>query len=423
MSVKSKIESVINHKDFLNYLLALTLSTLLVGYAPSSIAMVLFCLFAIRYALKNKIKFELTPLLSLCMLLYVLCCASYFWTVDQALTLKGLGRLFLFVLLPLIFSIIPRFTFRSFQTVLNGFTISNILLGFFFLVLAFVNYFKNGNATVFTYHDFVQVLDLNAIYVSVFYTLSYFFLLSKQIKKRFDYFGLLFLGVLILLLSSKSTIAVFLLGNLIYFFIYKGIRALKSKKTIGVLLVTIVVLSFASREIVNRILIESTTNLEEVINREKFNRVYPWTGTSIRLLQLRNLKGQIEEDGIFWKGFGLFASRKNLSERHLAFNTYYGFHRYNYHNMYAQILSELGIFGLLTLLVILGLGFKKSFKAKSFFMLMFYFLMVMIFITESFLWVHRGVFLFVIMNCIFQRTDFPKIKEVIKSKTKKLSNY
>ena len=44
----------------------------------------------------------------------------------------------------------------------------------------------------------------------------------------------------------------------------------------------------ASHEVVNRILIESTTNFEEVVNREKFNRVYPWTGISIRLLQLSN---------------------------------------------------------------------------------------------------------------------------------------
>lgn len=414
MSARSKITFIINHKDFLPYLLVLVLSTVLLGYALSSIALALFSIFAIRHAILTKIKFKLNLSLFLSILLYVLCCASYFWTVDQALSLKGIGRLLIFMLLPLLFSSIPKLKFRAFLIVLNGFTISNIILGFFFLSVAIINYINSGSPSVFTYHDLVEVLDLNAIYVSVFYSVSYFFLLSKSVKKRVDLLGLFFLGFVILLLSSKSTIAVFILGNFIYFMSAKGLKTLKSKKNCGIVLVTIILISVASHEVVNRILIESTTNFEEVVNREKFNRVYPWTGISIRLLQLRNLKGQIEQDDIFWKGFGIFASRENLRERHLAFNTYYGFHSYNYHNMYAQILSELGIFGLLILLIILGIGFKKSFKTKSFFMLMFYVLMAIIFITESFLWVHRGVFLFVIMNSIFHRTDFSELITLIK---------
>jgi len=414
MSVKNKIKSVVNHHDFLYYLLALTLSTILVGYAPSSITLVIFCVFAIRHAIINKTKIKVNTFFCLSIFLYALCCVSYFWTANQALTLKGIGRLSVFFLVPTIFAIIPKFTIRSILIVLNGFTISNIILGVFFLIVATLNYFKSGDLTVFTYHDFVDVLDLNAIYVSVFYALSYFFLLSKKLKKQIDYFGLFFLGTCILLLSSKTTTAAFLLGNIIYFIFYKGISALKSTKAIVVLLITILVITITSHEVVNRILMEKTTNLEEVLNREKFNKVYPWTGTSIRLLQLRNLKGQIEKDDVFWKGFGLFASRENLRERHLAFNTYYGYHGYNYHNMYAQILAELGIFGLLVLLAILGLGFKKSIKTKSFLIFVFYFLMTMIFFTESFLWVHRGVFLFVIMNCIFHRTDFLKLKQELK---------
>ncbi|WP_425076427.1 O-antigen ligase family protein [Psychroserpens sp. S379A] len=410
MNVKSKIESIINHDSFLHYLLMLTLSTILIGYAPSSIALVVFCLFAIRNAIINKITFKPNLFLLLSCILYILCCVSYFWTVDQALTIKGIGRLSVFLLVPIVFTTIPKLTFKSFQVILNGFTVSNILLGIFFLIVAVVNYIKFNNSSVFTYHDFVEILDLNAIYVSVFYSLSYFFILSKKIKKRIDYIGLLLLLIFILLLSSKTIIATFLLGNILYFVFYKKRSTLKSPKAIGIVLVSIVIITFTSREVVKRVLVETTTNFEEVLNREKFNKIYPWTGTSIRLLQLRNLKEQIEENNVFWKGFGLFASRENLRERHLAFNTYHGYYGYNYHNMYAQILAELGIFGLLTLLVILGTGLKKSFKAKSFFMLMFYFLMIMTFFTESFLWVHRGVFLFVIMSCIFYRTDFQKNK-------------
>lgn len=408
MSVKSKIHAVINHKDFLYYLLALTLSTAFIGFALSSIVLGIFCFFGLRYAYLNKIGFKLNTALFLFTLLYVLCCVSYFWTVNQALTLKGIGRLSILLVLPLVFGFIPKPTVRSLQIVMNYFTLSNVLLGIFFLIVAIINYIKHGNPTVFTYHDFVEILDLNAIYVSVYCTISYFFLLSKQSKKSIDYLGLFLLLIFILLLSSKTIIATLLLGNIIYFIFYKGIRTLKTTKSIGILLIVILVLTFASREVVNRISVEIKANLEEVLHKEKFNRVYPWTGTSIRLLQLRNLKEQIEEDNIFWKGFGLFASRENLRERHLAFNTYYGYHEYNYHNMYAQIFSELGIFALLLLLGLLGLGVKKSFQTKSFIMFMFYFLMIMIFISESFLWVHRGVLFFTLFCCIFCRIDLIK---------------
>lgn len=415
MSVKSKIRSVNNHDDFLSYMLALTLSTILVGYAPSSITLIVFCLFVIRHRLINKISFKLNTSSILLISLYLFCCVSYLWTVDQELSLKGMGRLPVLLVIPIIFAMIPKFTVKSFKIVLNGFTISNILLGLFFLVVAIINYIKLGDSTVFTYHDFVDVLNLNAIYVSVFFALSYFFLLSKKTKKRIDYLGLFFLGTTILLLSSKTIIAAFLIGNITYIFTNNRFKSLNPSKTIGFFLIMISIAAMTSHEVVERILTEKTTNFEEVLHREKFNKVYPWTGTSIRLLQLRNLKEQIEEDDVFWKGFGLFASRKNLRDRYIAFNLYPGYYGYNYHNMYAQILSELGIFGLLTLLVILGLGFIKSFKTKSFFMLMFYFLMTMVFITESFLWVHRGVFIFVIMNCLFHKTDFLKLKQEVKS--------
>lgn len=406
MSVKSKIEFVINHQDFFSYSIALILCTSLIGYAPSSIALGIFVFFALRFGILNKVKLKFELMLLLPIILYLLFCASYFWSVDQELTLKGIGRLVVFLIVPFMFGFIPKLTNKSFLLIFNCFSISNALLGVFFMIVAIFNYFKTGQLTVFTYHDLVQILDLNAIYVSVFFSISFFFLLSKANKNRFDLMGLMFLGLMIFLLSSKMIIITFVICNVIYIVFYKGIGFFKSKKVIAITLFALIVSSIASKHVLERFLIEKTTNFEEVLHKEKFNRVYPWTGTSIRLLQLRILKDQIEEDGVFWKGFGLFASRENLIKRHTAFNTYYGYHSYNYHNMYAQIFSELGILGLLILLLILILGLLKSIKIKHFFYFTFYLLMTMTFLSESFLWVQRGLFLFVIMHCVLNRTFF-----------------
>jgi O-antigen ligase len=412
MSVRVKTLHIINHRDFLSYLIALILSTLLIGYAPSSIALGVFVFFALRYAIVNKVKLSFDVMMLLPIILYLLFCASYFWSVDQQLTLKGIGRLVSFLTVPLVFSIIPKLTMRSFRLIFNSFSISNVLLGGYFIIVATINYIKTGQLTVFTYHDLVQVLDLNAIYVAVFFSISFFFLISKTNKSQLDIFGLIFLGLMIFLLSSKMIIVTFIICNMIYIVFYKGIGFLKSTKAIAIISVALVISIVASKQVINRFLEETTTNFEEVLYKDKFNRVYPWTGTSIRLLQLRNLKAQIEEDDIFWKGFGLFASRENLKERHLAFNTYYGYHGYNYHNMYAQIFSELGIFGFLILLLILILGFAKANKSKSFLYFAFYVLMTMTFLTESFLWVQRGLFLFIIMHCILNRTVFSNLNKL-----------
>ncbi|WP_411893949.1 O-antigen ligase family protein [Winogradskyella sp. A2] len=333
---------------------------------------------------------------------------TYFWSVDKGYTIKGLGRLSVFLVVPIAMSILPNMTQRSFKIILNCFTISNLILGLFFLATASHNYINIKSLSVFTYHDLVQTLDLNAIYVSVFYFISYFFLLTKIKKTKFDFLGLLFLAILIMLLSSKTVIATFIVCNLLYFLLFIGFGKLKSIKGISLLLILLMMFFFTSKKILERIVVEKTSNVEEVWKREKFNRIYPWTGTSIRILQLRNLRDQIKEDNIFWKGFGLFSSRENLKQRHLTFNTYYGYHSYNYHNMYAQALSELGIIGLLILLGILFFGFKKAMSVSSFFMFTFYFIMFTVFITESFLWVHRGVFLFVIFNTLFFKVKFQK---------------
>lgn len=406
------VKTILNHPDLFSYSIALIISTLLVGYAPSSIALVIFLLFVLRHVIVNKPKVKIEPMLVLPMVLYLIFCASYFWSVDQHQTIKGLGRLIPLLIFPIAFSSIPKFTKKDYCIILNYFTISNVSIGILFIVSAFIEYLETKSLSVFTYHELVFVLDLNAIYVSVFFSISYFYLLSKQHKKKIEKGAIVFLGIIILLLSSKMMIVTFVLCNIIFLFFYKGLSYLKSYKTILAIVALIIVFIISSHQVIERFSIETTTNFEEVINKEKFNKIYPWTGSSIRILQLRILKDQIEEEDIFWKGFGLYASRNNLKERHLAFNTYHGYHEYNYHNMYAQILSELGIFGFIFLLLILILNTRKAIQSKVFLFFIFNIILLMIFFTESFLWVHRGIFLFTILFCLFNRTKFSHIQAI-----------
>lgn len=408
MSVYQKVNNLVNKPVFFSYLIGLFLSTLFLGYAPSSIVFGVFVFFALRYFLLNKVRVELSIGIVLPIILYLFFCISFFWSVDKDLTVKGLVRTVSLLIIPLTFSIIPKFSVVNYKKVIDIFTGSNFILGIFLLINAVFSFLKVNSFHVFTYHDLVSVLDLNAIYVSVFFSFSFIYLLSLNKKSKYQKVALVLIGLIIMLLSSKTVIVAFVLCCVIFLLKKVGRKDFKKPRTLAVLALLIMLFTFASFQVVDRFKVEFKTNIEEVLTKDKFNKVYPWTGTSFRLLQLRILKQQIDEDGILLKGFGLFASRKDVVDKHLRFNTHHGFHTRNYHNMYAQIFSETGIIGLFILLAIILYSFTLSFKLKEFTVLGFSIIISFIFLTESFLWVQRGVYFTIILYCLFNRTAFER---------------
>ncbi|MCO4820745.1 MAG: O-antigen ligase family protein [Flavobacteriaceae bacterium] len=226
--------------------------------------------------------------------------------------------------------------------------------------------------------------------------------MEKKKKSNLDLFSLVvFLGM-ILLLSSKTIIVCLLLLIIIYFVFYKtSKKVLMGNKKI--ILIVVIVMISSSKYVIERFSSEMDSNFIEVLNVEKVNHTYAWTGSTIRLLQLRFLKEQIYENKIFLKGFGLFASRESLEKKHLQLGTYPTYHDYNYHNMYAQMLAELGLLGLLLLLTMLILNLSASVKKRSFLFFSFSLIMVIWFISESVLWVQKGLFMFIIIYCLLYR--------------------
>jgi len=405
MNVKKNIKALIDSQEFLAYLISLVLSTFLLGYAINSIALGVFIFFSIRYYFirRDKIKIEFTLVLPI--LLYLLFFLTIFWTANQSKTIIGLERTIALFLVPSAFIVIPKFSSENISIIFKYFTVSNLLLATFFLTASAIRYFKTNNLEVFRYHDLVSVLKLNAIYVSLIFSLSLFYLLSKTRKTLIDKFAFIYLLIFIVLLSSKTMLFILLVGFIIYIFL-NGIRQLSRIKLLLITITTLLIVGISSFTIVERIAFEKKVKFNEILTKEKFGKVYPWTGSSIRLLQLRILKEQIQEESILIKGFGLFASRDNIRLRHQKFNIYEGFHDYNYHNQYAQILSETGIFGLILLIAILLFSFINALKSREFLFLMFCFSFSLMFFTESLLWRQKGLFLFVILFCLFNRTFF-----------------
>ncbi len=393
----------INSHEFLAYPLGLCLSTLLLSYFLSSLFVGAFIILSVRYAVINKTLIKSIKIadkwLYLPILFYLFCVLSLFWSVDSAQTLKGLGRLLALVLVPIGFIFIARFDSKTYLKVLKIFTISNLLIGIFFLITAAIKFIEVKEMNVFTYHELTSSLELNAIYVSLFYVINVLLLICIKDKSNFDKIQIGFFSALLLLLSSKTLIFGYFLCLILFF--ARNVKRFNKKTFFISLAVFVTTLIISSVVLSDRIDFETKTRMDQVFEKETFGKVYYWTGTSIRLLQLRILKEQLEEDNILLKGFGLFASKRNIKKRHEAFNTYHTFHSYNYHNQYAQTIAELGIIGLFMLLLMIFALLFKGFQNRNFAIIAYGLIMTLIFCTEAVLWRQRGLFLFVIFYCIF----------------------
>lgn len=414
MSAITTISEVLRTKNIGHYLVALVLSTLMLDYAYASICLGLFFTYTILDFIVNKERrLNLDVKLFLPVLLFLWFAATYFWSIDKDLTLKGIGRMLSLILVPIGFFLVPKFSKKEFVIVMQIFTISNFIFGSLFLVLSFIRYIKTENFNEFSYHNLVLDFELNAIYVSAFYSISFIYLLTKKKKSSFDVFCLIFFFTLIILLSSKTILFCLLFASFII-----GINKLKNSRIkiveiIWALIILCLIGFFATKEISRRVKEEFShvnsyekSSLLQVLEKKEFSKVYPWTGASIRLFQLRLLKEQIEDEHILSSGFGLFASRVDLEKRHIKYGTYNGFHNYNYHNLYAQVLSETGVLGFFLLLVVLSMNFISAIKSTNLLFLFFSFLVPVWSFTESILWVQRGLFFFIILFCLFNRVNF-----------------
>ena len=396
-----RVKSFFDSQNSIYVCLALALSTALIGYAPSSISLSLFVLFSIRYFFLKRPSVKIATGLLFPVLIFFLFSFSVFWTVDLPQTKIGLGRMISLLIVPIIFIFLPKTPKNAYILFFSVINYSNVLYGIIFLVSALTNFIQTKALTVFTYHDLVSVLELNAIYVSLYFLTSFLYVLFIKEKSKAKWILIVFYAFMILLLSSKTLIFSMLVATL--FWLVK--QSLSTKHTVLIFVLLVLGLSLASIKLYDRIKFEAGTKLSDVFEKKEFGPVYIWTGTSLRLFYLRLLSEQINEDKIFWKGFGLFASKKNIIERHKKYKTYFGFHNFNYHNQYAQIFAECGIIGLILISLMLIFLIVKALSFKNYFWLFMSVSFCLIFLSESLLWRQRGLFLFIIFYCIIAKSN------------------
>ena len=421
------------NKSFLPFLLILiTLPTIM---AINNVSTAIFILSVLIFNRNSKVSTQVTLLVPI--LLFVWMAASYFWTVDVSRTTAAISKEITLFLIPVTFLLMRPFSKDQILKLLKYYGYAMVFYAVFFLLRASVRYLISGDQRAFFYHgeyddDFGLVPKLlNAIHVSVYVAVAFFYFLSKEIRSKLDVLCASILFVFIFLLSSKNIIIVFLFLIRIHFFYFsKSSNKMRLRYLTIFILVVGSILSFS--KIKNRFLVEfqSNTNtsishnvyneanegvnyisIYEAWNNEKFTQSDYFPGTAFRVYQFRMFLEIFKEEPIFWEGLGLNASLHKLKEKELKYNLYPVYGSFNFHNQYVQNFAELGFVGFLLLIVILFLNIKKAIHNKDFLHISFGILMISLFLTESFLWRQTGVLYFIIFYCLFNnKNEYKKLK-------------
>ena len=405
-------------------LILVALLSIPLNYAFNSISLVLLILTTLITFKKDNLKFEINLILPV--FLYFLMLLSVTWTIDFDRTVDALSKELPLLLIPICFLLFRSLTDLEKDKIIKWYSYGIVTYSIFYLTKAVTRYTISNDSSVFFYHKLVTK-DVNAIHVSFYIALSFFYFLVKTQKTTFDKLALGILFLMVFLLSSNNIIVVFMCLLVSYHLFYSKTSKKMRLKNLILLIVILLSLPFVGKikerikEEYETIMTDSSVN--DVISKDsetvynvsikqawlnsafKPNDYLP--GTAFRVYQFRIFIEFLQEESIFWTGFGLDASYSKIADKGIHYNlflgdeTQEGYQTKNFHNQYVQIFAELGIFGFLLLLSMLFLTIRNAIKAKNFIHIAFSALIISLFFTESFLWRQRGITFFIIMYCIF----------------------
>lgn len=389
-----------------------------------NLSLLLLLIISFRY----KKKFEINITFILPILLYLLMVLSLIWSVDFDRTINSLSKELPLILIPICFLFIKKFSNIDKNKILKFYSFGIVFFSIYYIINAFYRYSLTKNIEVFYYHELVTKV-INAIHVSVYVAIAFFYFFTKPIKKILDYFIMSFLFLMIVLLSSKSIIIVLIgliiLYNLFYTKLSKQMR-LKNIILVGLILISFTFIGKIKerfKQEYETIMTDSTVN--DVISKNNeivynvsikqawTNKVFQandyFPGIAFRVYQFRIFLEMLKENNIFWQGLGLDASYKKIEAKGIYYHLYLGndsndnqgYQKKNFHNQYVQNFAELGVFGFVILILMLFVNLRNGINSKDFIHISFAILIIALFLTESFLLRQRGVMFFTTMYCLF----------------------
>ncbi len=409
------------------YLLTVVLITLPLNFAYGSISIIIL-LVAFLTNFKNW-KFDFIRALSLPVLLYILMFLSLIWTIDFDATIVGLRKSVLFLLIPAAFLFIPKLSDLEISKIIRFFSFSMVLYTLYFLINAIYKFSLAQDSSVFFFHELVS-LDLNAVYMATFASFAVFYFVSIEDKNSIERLAMFTLLLFVFLLSSRSIFFIDLILIICYYIFFSKTHQGVKIVTVFTFFLFLVISVASSQEIKERLLSKSETafvdnilnnnitdkqerdnnvTIEEAWNKNDFQQNNFFPGTALRVFQVRVFKEMLNEQNIFYTGFGLEASQSEIEKKIDQHQLSLGYKVFNFHNQYIQTFAELGIFGFLLLILMLLVNLKNAIYNGDFLHLVFALTMIILLLTESIFSRQRGIIFFIVLYSIFN-SQFVKKK-------------
>jgi len=390
-------------------------------------------LLGINWILTGEFKFKLQRLSTyktawILIGFYLLHFIGLGYTQDLDKGLLELEKKFSLFAFPLILSTSNPISKSRFQLLLKGFVLACSVGMVICLVFALIQFLKSGSINYFFYHQLGDPINIHAVYFALYLLFSlfivvYFFVpLWKSLANFKRFIGLvwiIFSLLFVILLASKTIlISVFLFSNV--FALIHSSRL--GRPIIGML--TILLINFSLfflikqfKPVKDRFNDSIHSNLN-FIKEDKYSPVTPFTGISIRLAIWKFTTNLLTENRAWWLGVGTGEGQYLLDKTYKKKNMYQGvegttntgYLGYNNHNQYFETLLELGIIGLIYLLIYFFMPAYLAFRRYNPLHLAFIFLFAISCLTESMLCTQKGTVFFALFQSLFLFQSRPELQ-------------
>ncbi|WP_396144694.1 O-antigen ligase family protein [Flavobacterium sp.] len=421
-----------NSQVSLGLVISLILVTLPLKNIYVSIATIGFVVAGLVMNQRQNIKNEKSIFLPI--LFFIMLSFSLLWTNDFDASLSGLQKSLSFIVIPVVFFIIPKISKETQNWIFRVYSFGMLVYASMYIIMAGINYYSTLNRELFFNKNLVPE-DPGTIYMSVFASFALFYFVQLKSRKNLENVALIVLSTFIFLLSSKSIITIDFVIIIWFYSFYAKISQATKALTISAVSLFLFFSIFFVKEVKERFLIEFETafvdNIPTKENKELPNKIHnvsvaeAWNtksfqqtdffpGTALRVYQLRIFTEMQKEKPTFFTGFGLEASQDQIREKCKIHNLNNEYGEYNFHNQFIQTFAEIGIIGLLILIAMLTVNLFNGIKQKDFLHIAFAITMIMLFLSESFFCRQRGIVFFTLLYCLFNANNHISQRDNIK---------
>tara|TARA_Y100000385_G_scaffold279822_1_gene329968 strand:+ start:169 stop:1482 length:1314 start_codon:yes stop_codon:yes gene_type:complete len=398
--LKKDIFTVVEYSSFLMAFflpLAIELSNLFL--------IIFFVSSAYQLIIKKKyVKTKFTILLYSTIILYFLSFFGLFFTETPSESVVILERNLSFLLCPLLLF----FHSNKNLLIIKDKLFKGLVLGCVFSILILItnnlfNYFQTRPLFIFdneifsyyyTYYYFTNLLDIHPTYLGAYVVFSITILINKlinlktQSNKTIYLFELFLLSLGVLFLNSRIIIVIYII-IIICFLSWKLIQLFKNKNykyglIVIVLLVTFILSIFTTSLSKTFIYSRLTKELTWELSDQKQTKFNSKVESDSRISRWNSAIKVIKKRPIF--GYGTYTEKNILTYQYKIDGLLTSYNKqYDSHNIYLSYLIDYGIVGFVFLIFYLGSNIFLAIKSKNFEYFVFFCMIGVICIFESYL--------------------------------------